>query len=69
MKFLGEENATVAHVTVMREEAVVEPVAGPAEPEVAKKGKTETPDAAARRRRRPARRSRKAGNRVQGNRD
>jgi large subunit ribosomal protein L25 len=29
----------VAHVTVLREEIVAEPVAGPAEPEVAKKGK------------------------------
>jgi large subunit ribosomal protein L25 len=39
IKFLGEEGALVAHVTVMREEAATEPVAGPAEPEVAKKGK------------------------------
>jgi large subunit ribosomal protein L25 len=42
IKFLGEEGATVAHVTAMREEA--EPAAdavaaAPAEPEVAKKGK------------------------------
>lgn len=44
IKFLGEEDALVAHVTVLKEEAVAEPVAGPAEPEVAKKGK---PDAAA----------------------
>lgn len=39
IKFLGEEDALVAHVTVLKEEAVAEPVAGPAEPEVAKKGK------------------------------
>ncbi len=49
IKFLGEETALVAHVTVMKEEVVVEPVvaATTAEPEVAKKGKQETPDAAA----------------------
>jgi len=48
LKFLGEENALVAHVTAPREEAVVEAVA-PTEPEVAKKGKTDAPaaDAAA----------------------
>jgi large subunit ribosomal protein L25 len=44
IKYLGEETATVAHVTVIKEEAA--PVdalaAAPAEPEVAKKGKTET---------------------------
>jgi large subunit ribosomal protein L25 len=44
IKFLGEEDATVAHVTIIRE--VVEPtadvVAAPAEPEGAKKGKGET---------------------------
>jgi large subunit ribosomal protein L25 len=49
IKFLGEENATVAHVTAVKAEAVAEPVvAGPAEPEVAKKGKTDAeaaPDA------------------------
>jgi large subunit ribosomal protein L25 len=39
IKFLGDEGAMVAHVTVLREEIVAEPVAGPAEPEVAKKGK------------------------------
>jgi large subunit ribosomal protein L25 len=37
--FLGEEDALVAHVTVMREEVAEEPVAGVTEPEVAKKGK------------------------------
>jgi large subunit ribosomal protein L25 len=47
LKFLDDENATVAHITVMREEAVAEVVAAPAEPEVAKKGKTDAPDAAA----------------------
>ena len=48
IKFLGEETALVAHITMMKEEAVVEPVAA-AEPEVAKKGKTDAPaaDAAA----------------------
>jgi large subunit ribosomal protein L25 len=46
LKFLGDETALVAHVTAPREEAVAEVVAGPAEPEVAKKGKTETADAA-----------------------
>ena len=43
IKFLGEEGATVAHVTVMREEVVEAEAAvvAPAEPEVAKKGKTD----------------------------
>jgi large subunit ribosomal protein L25 len=43
IKFLGEEDATVAHVTVIREEAPAADavVAAPAEPEVAKKGKTD----------------------------
>jgi large subunit ribosomal protein L25 len=41
IKFLGEEDATVAHVTIIREEAPVEVVAAPVEPEVAKKGKTD----------------------------
>jgi large subunit ribosomal protein L25 len=45
--FLGEEDALVAHVTVMKEEVAAEPVAGPAEPEVAKKGKQDASDAAA----------------------
>jgi large subunit ribosomal protein L25 len=51
LKFLTEEDATVAHVVSIREEvaptvdAVV--AAAPAEPEVVKKGKQETPDAAA----------------------
>jgi large subunit ribosomal protein L25 len=46
IKFLGEENALVAHVTVAKEEVVEEPVAGVTEPEVAKKGKQDA-DAAA----------------------
>jgi large subunit ribosomal protein L25 len=51
LKFLTEEDATVAHVVSIREEvaptvdAVV--AAAPAEPEVVKKGKQDTPDAAA----------------------
>jgi len=48
IKFLGDEGATVAHVTAIREE-VVEPealAAAPAEPEVAKKGKGEEAAAA-----------------------
>jgi large subunit ribosomal protein L25 len=47
IKFLGDEHALVAHVTVLREEVAAEPVAGAVEPEVAKKGKAETTDAAA----------------------
>src|ERR1700733_2463754 len=50
IKFLADENATVALVTAIREEVVepeaVDAAATPAEPEVAKKGKGET-DAAA----------------------
>ena len=48
LKFLGEEDALVAHVTAPREEAAADVVAV-TEPEVAKKGKTEAPaaDAAA----------------------
>jgi len=48
MKFLGEEDALVAHVTVAKEEVVAE-VAAVTEPEVAKKGKADAPaaDAAA----------------------
>jgi large subunit ribosomal protein L25 len=48
IKFLGDEGATVAHVTAIREE-VVEPeavAAAPAEPEVAKKGKGDAAEAA-----------------------
>ena len=53
LKFLSDENATVAHVTAVKEEvapaadAVAAAAAAPAEPEVAKKGKQETPEAAA----------------------
>lgn len=49
LKFLGDEDAMVAHVTVLREEVAAEPVAGATEPEVAKKGKQDAPaaDAAA----------------------
>jgi len=46
VKFLDEEDALVAHVTVAREEAATE-VAAVTEPEVAKKGKTDAPAAAA----------------------
>ncbi len=45
VKFLGEEDATVAHVTVIKETvedvAAAAAAAAPAEPEVAKKGKTD----------------------------
>ena len=43
IKFLGDEHATVAHVTIIKEEVapVEDVVAAPAEPEVAKKGKTD----------------------------
>jgi large subunit ribosomal protein L25 len=42
LKFLAEENATVAHVTAVKAEAAAEPVVVAAtEPEVAKKGKTD----------------------------
>jgi large subunit ribosomal protein L25 len=48
LKFLGEETATVAHVTIIKEEAPAEVAeAAPTEPEVAKKGKTDTAAAAA----------------------
>ena len=52
LKFLTDENATVAHVTAVKEEVVATPeaaaaeAAAPAEPEVLKKGKQETADAA-----------------------
>jgi large subunit ribosomal protein L25 len=53
LKFLTDEDATVAHVTAVKEEAApaVDAVAAaaaatPAEPEVAKKGKQETAEAA-----------------------
>jgi large subunit ribosomal protein L25 len=50
LKFITDESATIAHVIAIREE--VAPAAdavaagGPAEPEVAKKGKTDAPEAA-----------------------
>lgn len=49
IKFLGEEDATVAHVTIIKEEAPAEVAleAAPTEPEVAKKGKAETAEGAA----------------------
>jgi large subunit ribosomal protein L25 len=49
IKFLGAEDATVAHVAAIKEEEVVaEAAAAPTtEPEVAKKGKTDAPEAAA----------------------
>jgi large subunit ribosomal protein L25 len=46
IKFLDAEDATVAHVVSIKEEAAPEVVAAPAEPEVAKKGKTDAPAAA-----------------------
>jgi len=46
IKFLGDEHALVAHVTIIKEEVVAEPVAGAAEPEVAKKGKGDAAAAA-----------------------
>ncbi|HTV06986.1 MAG TPA: 50S ribosomal protein L25 [Acidobacteriaceae bacterium] len=49
LKFLTDEDATVAHITAVKEEAAPAPeaeaavaAAAPAEPEVVKKGKTET---------------------------
>jgi large subunit ribosomal protein L25 len=50
IKFITDEDATVAHVTVIKEEAAPEPdavaaAAAPAEPEVVKKGKQETEEA------------------------
>jgi len=51
IKFISDEDATVAHVVAIKEEAApaAEEVAavGPAEPEVVKKGKTETAEAPA----------------------
>ncbi len=52
LKFLTDENSTVAHVVSIREEVVATPdavavaAATPAEPEVVKKGKQETAEAA-----------------------
>jgi large subunit ribosomal protein L25 len=49
IKFLGDENATVAHVTAVKEEAPAPDAvaAAASEPEVAKKGKTDEPAPAA----------------------
>ena len=51
LKFITDEETAVAHITAIKEEVVVTPdalaAATPAEPEVAKKGKTETTEAAA----------------------
>jgi large subunit ribosomal protein L25 len=53
LKFLTDEDATVAHVTAVKEEvapavdAVAAEAAAPAEPEVVKKGKQETAETAA----------------------
>jgi large subunit ribosomal protein L25 len=48
LKFLGEEDATVAHVTIIKETAEEAAEAAAAtEPEVAKKGKTESTEAPA----------------------
>jgi large subunit ribosomal protein L25 len=49
-KFITDEDATVAHVTVIREEVAPEPdavaaAAAPAEPEVVKKGKQDAEEA------------------------
>jgi large subunit ribosomal protein L25 len=47
LKYLAEEDATVAHITLIKEQAEAEAAAAPvAEPEVAKKGKGETAEAA-----------------------
>jgi len=49
IKFLEDEDATIAHVTIIKEEvapAAEEVAAAPTEPEVAKKGKAETAEAA-----------------------
>ncbi len=51
LKFITDDDTTVAHITAVREEVVATPdalaEATPAEPEVAKKGKQDAPDAAA----------------------
>jgi len=51
LKFLSDEDTTVAHVVSIKEEAAPAvdalAAAAPAEPEVVKKGKTDAPDAAA----------------------
>jgi large subunit ribosomal protein L25 len=47
IKFLGAEDATVAHVASIKEEEVAAEAVATTEPEVAKKGKTDAPEAAA----------------------
>ncbi len=48
LKFVGDEQALVAHVTLVKEDTTLEPVVPEAaEPEVAKKGKGDAPAAAA----------------------
>jgi large subunit ribosomal protein L25 len=49
VKYMNDPDATVVHITYVKEEvaAPVEAVAAPAEPEVIKKGKTDEPEAAA----------------------
>ena len=47
IKFIGDDDALVAHVTLIKEEAVAEPAPGTPEPEVAKKGKGDAAAAAA----------------------
>jgi len=48
IKFLGAEDATVAHVAAVKvEEVAADAAAATTEPEVAKKGKTDAPEAAA----------------------
>ena len=56
IKFISDESATVAHVVAIKEEVApavdaVVAAATPAEPEVAKKGKTDAPDPGCRKRR------------------
>src|SRR6201996_2542666 len=48
LKFITDESATIAHVIAIKEEAepAADAAAGPAEPEVAKKGKTDAAEAA-----------------------
>jgi large subunit ribosomal protein L25 len=41
LKFLADENATVAHVTAVKADSTTEPAPAATEPEVAKKGKPE----------------------------
>jgi large subunit ribosomal protein L25 len=41
VKFLADENATVAHVTAVKADSTTEPAPAASEPEVAKKGKPE----------------------------